>query len=142
MENEFKDHRLKYVELPRIFSHMSHEIKISSKQHLRACEKLAKHISGVRPKNGREFEQNEWMKEFVVKTADLNEKTLCLIDNMAKLLSEIAQDARSIIDGTELRNQARDQSDAIIMLQNTRDLLVKELYEFKKHELEANKRLN
>lgn len=138
MQNEAKDNLLKYVEFPRRFHHMANEILITHKQQLRACEKLAKHIGTVKPKDGKEFEQNEWLKDFVIKTAQNNESTIVLLEYVQALLSEVNQDALMLIDGANVQNQLRDQSDAIIMLRNSREELVKMLCKQKKDELGTN----
>lgn len=138
MQNEFKDNLLKYVEFPKRFHHMANEILITHKQHLRACEKLAKYLGTVKPKGAKEFEQNEWLKDFVIKTAQNNESTIVLLEYVQALLSEVNQDALMLIDGANVQNQLRDQSDAILMLRNSREELVKMLYKQKKYELGGN----
>lgn len=142
MQDEFKDKRLKYVDAPKIFNQRANDINITAKQHLRACEKLAKHLANKKSKNPKEFEQDEYMKDFVVKSAALNEKTIVLIDYMAEFLTQIAQDATVLIGGAKIMDIVRDQSEAIVLITETRDKLVKDIYEMKKDELRRNKAVN
>lgn len=129
IEDEWIDRRLKYIELPHVFYNQANEVNLKAKQHLRACERLAKHLAGKKSTSPKEFEQDEWLKDFVVKTADLNEAMLTLLDYTHSRLTEIAQDALSLLEGGKLQDLIRDQSDAIVMLQNQRDKLIKDLYD-------------
>lgn len=142
MQNEFKDRRLKYVDAPKAFNQKANDINITAKQHLRACAQLAKHLSNKKSKNPKEFEQDEWMKDFVVKSAALNEKTIVIIDYMAEFLTQIAQDASILIEGSKIMDIVRDQSEAITLISETRDNLVKDVYEMKKDEFRRNKAVN
>lgn len=126
--DEFKDRRLKYVEMPQVFQRKAGEIGITSKQHLRACERLADHLSKQKPKTPQDFERVEWMKDFVVKSSELNERTIDLLDYLRDMLQEVANDALSLAEGAKIRDVVRDQSDAIEMLTATRDRLINELY--------------
>lgn len=142
MQNEFKDRRLKYVDAPKVFNQKANDINITAKQHLRACAQLAKHLSNKKSKNPKEFEQDEWMKDFVVKSAALNEKTIAIIDYMAEFLTQIAQDASILIEGSKIMDIVRDQSEAITLISETRGNLVKDVYEMKKDEFRRNKAVN
>lgn len=139
MSDEFKDRRLKYVELPRVFSSKAIDITISAKQHLRACEKLAAYLSKQRPNNQKDFEQNEWLKDFVIKTVALNEKTVALLDYLRVEIQAISDDAKVLADGGKVLDIIRDQSETITMIQNVKDQAVNNLYESRKTQLRENK---
>lgn len=132
--NEFKDRRLKYIELPRIFQAKASEIDITSKQHLRICEKLAKQLASKKPKTAEEFEQVERWKDFVLKSSELNEKTIALIDTIHGMLTEIAEDATPLSENAKDYDRLRDQSETIQMLTNQRDKLINDLYANRKAE--------
>jgi hypothetical protein len=136
---EFKDRRLKYANMPRVFSAKASEIDISCKQHLRACAKLASFLAQQKPKSGQDFERNEWLKDFVMKSAQLNEQTIALLAYLKDELQEVSNDAKALIDGAKLLDQVRDQSDTIEMLQRVRDEGVIKTYEQRKNYLRQNK---
>lgn len=138
MQDEFKDRRLKYVDLPRVFEQRASEVRISAKQHLRACERLAGHLSRQKPKDAQEFERVEWMKDFVMKTAELNERTIKLLENLRAELQAVADDAKALIEGGQLLDRLRDQSDVIKLMQAARDAATLKLYEQKRDEFRAN----
>lgn len=142
MQNEFKDTRLKYVDAPKVFTQKANDISITSKQHLRTCEKLAKYLSNKKSKNPKEFEQDEYLKDFVVKSASLNEKTIVLIEYMAEFLTQIAKDATVLIEGAKIMDIVRDQSEAIVLITETREKLVKEVYKTRKDDIRRNKAAN
>jgi len=133
MQTDNRDKCLKYVDMPRTFHHKANDINLTAKQHIRTCEKLARHYSSKKSNNPKEFEQDEWMKAFILKSADLNEKTLDLLTYMAEFLTETAVDATMLIEGAKIQDIIKDQSDAILMLQNTRDQLIKDLYDIRKN---------
>jgi hypothetical protein len=122
------DSRLwKYLELPQMFQMKAGDISITSKQQLRACEKLAAHVSRQKPKTPKEFEQNEWLKDFVMKTADLNDKTIVLLDYLKDRVQEICNDAKALKDGAKLNAMVRDQAEKIEILMQERDTLQTQL---------------
>jgi hypothetical protein len=129
---EFKDRRLKYVELPNVFKQKASEIDITHKQHLRACEKLAAHLAKQKPSNPKEFEQNEWLKDFVIKSADLNEKTIALLDFLRQTIQEISNDSKELMQDGQILDRLRDQSDALTMAWGNRDKAINDLYESRK----------
>lgn len=138
MSEEFKDRKLKYIDLPKQFERKANEIRVTSKQHLRSCEKLADHLAKLKPKNPKEFEQNEWLKDFVIKSADLNEKTIELLEYLKTELQEVAKDASALMDGAKIHDQLRDQSDVILMAWDIRDKAIKDLYEIRKLSFREN----
>lgn len=133
IDNEFKDRRLKYVELPKVFHVKASEINISSKQHLRICERLANHLSKQRPKTPKEFEQVEYLKDFVMKSAKLNEQMIALLDYLKIELDAIAADSKSLIEGSYTLDIIKDQQEIIVAIQQVRDNAVKALYEARKN---------
>lgn len=124
--NEDKDKRLKYVEMPKVFYRSAQDIRISSRQHLVTCQKLAKHLASKKPANAKEFEQTEWLKEFVVKSADLNEKVLAFLESTHTLLTEVSEDAKTLVDGAKIRDLVDMQSSEITRLMGIRDSLVEQ----------------
>jgi hypothetical protein len=129
---EEKDRRLKYVELPGVFQQQASEINITHKQHLRACIKLATHLAKQKPSNPKEFEQNEWLKDFVMKSADLNEKTTNLLDFVRKIVQEISDDSKALIEDAKILDRLNDQESAILTAWANRDKAINDLYELRK----------
>jgi hypothetical protein len=117
----------KYLELPQVFQMKAGEIDINSKQHLRTCERLAAHAAKQRPKTPKEFEYNEWLKDFVMKSADLNEKTIQLLDYLKTTIQEICNDTKALRDGANLNRIMRDQSEKILQTMKERDDLQTQL---------------
>lgn len=133
--DEFKDRRIKYVELPTTFSAKATEIAITAKQQLRACERLAAHLAKQRPNNPKDFEQNEWLKDFVLKTSKLNEQTISLLDFLKMMVQDISTDAKELMAGGQELDRQRDQEEAIKALQAFRDNHVIQVYERRKTQL-------
>jgi gas vesicle protein len=138
MSDEWKDRRLKYVELPNQFRHRANDIAIISKQHLRHCQALAKQLAGRKPKTADEFEKVEAMKDFVVKSAELNEKTIELLDYVKSVIQEITNDVTDLSETSLIHDRLKDQSEALQMAWSQRDALINDLYaqkrtEFAKH---------
>lgn len=138
MDDEFKDRRLKYVDLPNVFHARASEISITSKQHLRVCEKMANHLSKQRPSNPKDFERNEWLKDFVIKSAELNERTIQLLDFLREQIADIAIDAKVLMDGGKTLDVIRDQDDAIRTAWYLRDEAIKAIYELKQQSFREN----
>lgn len=139
MDNEFKDRRLKYVDLPKVFHQKANDINITSKQHLRICEKLAGHLSRQKPKTPQEFERVEYLKDFVMKTVAMNESTIGLLDYLKAEIEEISVDAKTLIEGAKMLDVIKDQSEALQAVQELRDKAVISIYELRKDQLRANK---
>lgn len=131
--DDFKDRRLKYVDLPRVFHVKANEITIVSKQQLKTCEKLAIHLSKQKPKTPKDFEQNEWLKDFVMKTAKLNEETISLLEYLQATIQEISDDAQALKEGASALDVIRDQQDTIKCIQQVRDNAVQAVYELRKN---------
>jgi small-conductance mechanosensitive channel len=117
----------KYLELPQEFQMQAGEIDIVSKQQLRICAKLAAHLAKQRPKTGKDFEMNEWLKDFVMKSADLNDKTIHLLDYLKSTIQEICNDAKALKDGANLNRIIRDQGEKIEVVMKERDELQTQL---------------
>lgn len=130
-----KDSRLKYVEMPREFYHRANEINIACRQMLRSGEQIAKQLSRAKVKDGPEFERNEALKDFVLKSAQSTEKMIDLLTYMTGFLNDIATDAKVLIDGAILRDKLKDQSLKIESLMDHRDTLVKYLYDSRKNQI-------
>lgn len=131
-ETESKDRRLKYVELPGIFYTKASELKIACRQHLLACERIGKYLARKVSRDPKSFEQDAYMKDFVVKTAEWSERTLELLENTHNLLQEVANDAKELCEGAEIRNKLQDQSDTIAIAWQQRDELIKEMHDLKR----------
>lgn len=128
----------KYLELPQTFQRVAGEIDITSKQHLRICEKVAKHLARQRPKTPNEFEQVEYLKEFVVKSADLNEKTIQLLGFLKETIQEITNDAKALSDGANLNRIMRDQGERIGQLIEERYELNKRYHDLRREDKAAS----
>lgn len=136
--SEWKDKRLKYVELPNVFFHRANDVDLTSKQHLRYCHKLAQQLAGRKAKNAEEFEKMEAMKHFVLKSAELNEKMIALLDYVKGVLTEIAEDVKPLCQDSMLHDQLRDQSETIVQAWKMRDELINLLYAEKRAEFRSN----
>lgn len=122
----------KYLELPHEFQRRAGEIDITSKQHLRIIERLAKHLAKQKPKTPEDFERVEYLKDFCVKGAQLNEQTVGLLGYLRDRLNELYADYRAFSDGAKLNSIIRDQSEKIRALMKERDNAQKELNELKR----------
>lgn len=134
--DEAKDKRLKYLELPRVFHDRANMVSLTAKQHLRICQQLAVRLAKEKTKTPAEFERNEYMKDFVIKSAQLNEDTLTLLTYVEGVLNEIAAD-HSLSDKAKQLDTLTFQSDTIQILTRQRDDLVKDLYDEKKRQFSA-----
>ena|SRR5688572_14345003 len=122
----------KYLELPQVFQMRAGEIDITAKQHLRVCEKLASHLAKRKSNNPKEFEQVEYLKNFVVKSAELNEKTVALLEYIKSTIQEICEDTKALRDGANLNRIIRDQGEKITLTMKERDEAQAELNELKR----------
>lgn len=122
----------KYLELPQVFQMKAGEIDINHKQHLRICEKLAKHLSRQKPKTAQEFEQHEYMKNFVIKSVDLAEQTIELLDFVKTTVQDICNDAKALKDGANLNRIIRDQAESLEMAMKERDEITQKYYDFRR----------
>jgi len=118
--NESKDHQMKYLEIASVFQNKASEVVLWQRQSGRTCEAVAKRLASERPKTPQEFERAENLKDFVIKTATANEKTIDLLEYIKNLLQDIAKDEEVITRSREM-NQLRDQSDTIEVLTAQRD---------------------
>lgn len=73
---------------------------------------MAKRLAAINPKTGPEFEKVEAWKDFVLKTADSNEKTIVALESFKTLLEGILADAK-FLEVADLRNRLEFQSDTI-----------------------------
>lgn len=127
MQNEFKDGRLKYMEMFSAFTTQALEIDVCCKQSQRACEKMAKQLAARHPKTADEFEKVENMKDFVFRTAQANEKTIKLLEFINKFLQAIAEDAKTLMQGAQIQDQLKDQSETIEHLIQTRESFISQI---------------
>lgn len=129
----------KYLELPQVFQSRAGEIDIASKQHLRICQRLASHLSKQKPKTGKEFEQHEYLKNFVVKTAEMNQKTIELLEYLRGMVQEIANDTKSLREGAALTARIKDQGEKILQTMRERDEAENKYHELRKRSGSTNK---
>lgn len=122
----------KYLELPQVFQMKAGDIDITHKQHLRICERLAKHLAKQRPKDPKDFEQVEYMKDFVMKSVDLSERTLQLLEYVKITVQEICNDATALKDGANLNRIIRDQGEKIREVMKERDEISKKYYDLRR----------
>lgn len=128
----------KYLELPQVFQQKAGEINTTCKQHLRICERLAGHVAKQRPKTAKDFEQAEYLKDFVVKSAELNEKTIQMIDYIKTSVQAICDDAVALKEGARLNAVIRDQGEKIETLIKERDEFMRKYYGIRKDRLAEN----
>ena len=128
-ETDSKDRRLKYVEMPGIFYTKANDTRIACRQHLLVCERIGKYLARKVSRDPKSFDQDEYMKDFVIKTAEASERMLKLLEYTHELLQEIANDAKVLCDGAIIRDQLQDQSDTIVLAWQQRDELIKYIYE-------------
>lgn len=132
MTSEPDESRLwKYLELPQEFQRRAGEIDISSKQHLRIIEKLAKYLAKQKPKTKEDFERVEYLKDFAIKSAQLNEQTVGLLEYLRDRLNEIYADYKAFNEGAKLNRIIRGQDERLKLITQERDELQKELNELK-----------
>lgn len=136
MSDEAKDSRLKFIELPRQFRGRANEVNLNCKQHLRVCEQLAVRLAREKPKTQQEFEKNEYLKDFVIKSSQLNENILNLLDYVQGVLNEIAGDSEAVATALT-KDTIRLQAETVEILINQREELVKNLYEEKRKSFRA-----
>lgn len=132
--NEFPDARLKYMAMPEQFKGRANEISVTCKQHLRTCGALAKRLAAENPKTQAEFEKIEYYKDFVIKTSQLNDQVLGLLDYTSDLLNEIAGDSMLILDAIT-KDRLRLQSENIVLLMQRNEQLVNDLHELKRNQV-------
>ena len=123
---------LKYLEIANQFKHLADETRVRTKLSQATLEKVAKHLARQSPKDGPEFERVEFLKDFVVKTADANESVLKLIEMAHNGFTEIYQDIEALVNVAFLQDRLKDQSDTILVLTAQRDEAIKALYENRK----------
>lgn len=128
------DSRIKFLEVPGQFHGRSNDIAITCKQHMRACEALAKRLAVENPKTKQEFEKVEYYKDFVIKTAQLNDQVLGLVDYTQSLLNEMMDDA-TLLAEAKVKDTLKFQSDTIEVLIEQRESLVKMLYELRRDQI-------
>lgn len=125
---EQKDGRLKYLEIPESYKSKAMDVNLWVKQSQRTCEMLAKHLAKQKPKTSEEFERVEFLKEFVLKTSQSNEKVLALLDFITGFLNEVMADGYIYQSGAVIMEQMAMQSDYIADL-NKQTSNLKELYD-------------
>src|SRR5690349_8280175 len=113
MEQDQRDKRLKYLDINQVFHNKTTDIRLRCKQSNRACEEFAKTLAKARPKDAEGFEKVERMKEYVLKTSQLNDEILGLLDYMHGFLLDLGNDAQILIEGAVLRDKLMMQSDTI-----------------------------
>lgn len=132
---ERKDNRLKYLELPDAYKSQASEISLWVKQSQRSCEKLATHLSKEKAKSGIEFERSEYLKDFVLKTSESNEKVLKLLDYLTGFLTEVMEDSKVLIEGAVIRDRLQMQSDSIEVLFETNEKAIQQIHDLRKNQI-------
>lgn len=127
-QTEFPDARLRYLEMPMQFRGRANDIALTAKQHLRTCEALAKRLASERPKTKQEFDKIEYYKDFVIKTSELNDQVIGLLDYTRDLLNTIAADS-ALLEDAKVKDTLRLQSETIELLYQRNDKLEKDLHE-------------
>ena len=122
----------KYLELPQEFQRRASEIDLTAKQHIRIVERLAKHLARQRPKTPEEFERVEYLKDFCVKSATLNDQTISLLQYLHGMLQAITDDYKVFSEGARLNRIIRDQGERIETMMNERDEIENERNDLKR----------
>lgn len=122
----------KYLEIPQEFQRCAGEIDLTSKQHIRIIEKLAKHLAKQKPKTPEEFERVEYLKEFAVKSAQLNDQTIGILNYLRERLNEIYNDYKSFAEGARMNRIIQDQKERLELITQERDDAQNELNELKR----------
>jgi hypothetical protein len=130
-----KDSRQKYVDISIAFNNRATELDLFCKQSQRICERVAKRLATERPKTPLEFERQEYLKEFVLKTSQTNERTIELLGYVKGFLEDILEDSKVLIDGAILRDKLKFQSATIEILMNQSDVEMQRIYTEKKNEI-------
>lgn len=132
---EHTDKRLKYLDLNKAFHNQTTDIRLALKQSNRVCEMLANHLAKEKPKTSLEMDRNGHLKDYVIKTSELNDKVLGLIDYIHGLLTNIGEDSKVLIEGAIIRDRLQFQSDSIEQLINSRDNAIKDVYDLRKNQI-------
>lgn len=121
------DKRMKYLDMPREFKARAQDVELSCKMSQRMCEEIAKRLARTNPKTAEEFERVEKWKELVLTTSQANDKMVEMLEFVHKFLQDVANDAKTLIDGAELRNKLEMQSETIeILMQRPEIVKVRE----------------
>jgi hypothetical protein len=134
---EHKDHRLKYVEMSAAFAQKALELEISAKQQSRSCGEFAKKIAKLKTKTGEEFERVEAMKDFIIRTATMNDNVLDLIGYVKSLIVEVCADTDTLIEGSKARDSLRDAQITIELMIQQRDKNFKDEYDRQRNQIIA-----
>jgi hypothetical protein len=137
-----KDSRQKYLDISEAFNNRATEIELFCKQSQRICELLANRLSTKKVKTPVEFENNEYWKDFIMKTAQNNERTIELMNYMRGFLTDILEDSKVLMDGAILRDKLKFQSDSIELIGMKEDEKVKTLYQNKLNEIRSRDTAN
>lgn len=125
----------KYLEISNQFNGRVSEIRIALKVSNRVCEMLAKHIQKEKPKNQLEQDRIDKLTDYVIKTSELNDKVLGLIEYTSELLSAVAVDSVALTDATNLLSTIEFQSETIQAVTIQRDNAIKDIYDLRKNQI-------
>lgn len=121
------DKRMKYLDMPREFKARAQDVELSCKMSQRMCEEIAKRLVRTNPKTAEEFERVEKWKELVLTTSQANDKMVEMLEFVHKFLQDVANDAKMLVDGAEMRNKLEMQSETIeILMQRPEIVKVRE----------------
>lgn len=137
-----KDSRQKYLDISTAFNNRATELDLFCKQSQRVCELLAKKLASERPKTAHEFEKLEYLKEFVLKTSQSNERTIEFLLYVKGFIEDILDDSKVLIEGAILRDKLKFQSDTILIMQQQEDESVRAIYNLKKNEISSRNQAN
>lgn len=131
------DRIYKYIEINNQFNGRVSDIRVNLKVSNKACERLAIFLQKQNPKTQVEFERVEKLKEYVLKTSELNDNVLGLIEYFGNLLTDIVLDAKDLTDALELTKTIEFQSDTITVLTQQCETAIKDYYELRKNTLNS-----
>jgi hypothetical protein len=117
---------MKYLEYPKQFQDKARNLEIDCRRQERELIIFAKRLNSIRVKRKEDFLELEKMKDFLVVSAEMNTRTLNMLEWTHKLLQEISLDATAVIDGAKLRDQLKDNTDTLESLLAHREKLAKE----------------
>ena len=126
---------LKYIDVGHAFNSRASQIDLFCKQSQRICELLAVRLAAKKPKTPAEFENNEYWKQFILKTSSNNQATIELLAYMKEFLQDVVDDSTDLMDVAKLRDTIQFQADTIKVQTGQYNDLFQELGKYKKDEI-------
>ena len=142
MKDKKENRQIKYLEVCHAFNSRASEIDLFCKQSQRICELLAVRLASKQPKTPAEFENNEYWKNFILKTSSNNQATIELIAYIKEFVQEVIDDADILMKSADLLDKIQFQSDTIEIMRGQYDDLFIEFGKCKKDEISRRNTAN